>query len=130
MFGPLKPRHLFAYGTLKPGLAPAAVAPLAARLRPVGEGRIRGALYDLGPYPGLVLRPDAATWVSGIVLELPDDEVVLQGLDRYEGVEFSRTECDVVRESGDRLRCWVYEFRGNLRGAKRVVSGEWSGPGM
>ncbi len=128
MLGPLKPGHLFAYGTLKPGLAPRAVANVSARLRPLGEGRVRGALYDLGTYPGLVLQPGAATWVSGTVLELPDEETVLQALDQYEGVEFRRTVCDVVRESGERLQCWVYQFRGNLQGAKRVVSGEWRGP--
>ncbi len=86
-------------------------------------------LYDLGRYPGLVLEAGSDSWVSGIVLALPDEGSVLRVLDGYEGAEFHRTECEAVLESGRRLRCWVYEFRGNPRGASLVVSGEWSGPG-
>ncbi|GBD32725.1 hypothetical protein HRbin33_01699 [bacterium HR33] len=123
----LRPRPLFAYGTLQPGLAPAAIAALAARLRSAGEGRVRGVLYDLGPYPGVVLDPEAETWVFGTVLAVPDDSL-LGELDRYEGPEFHRTETEALLTSGARLRCWIYEFRGNLRGAKIVVSGKWDGP--
>lgn len=123
----LTPRHLFAYGTLKPGLAPPEIAALTARLRPVGAGRVRGVLYDLGPYPGVVLDPEAETWVWGAVLALPEGDSLLEALDRYEGREFQRKVCEVELAGGSRLRCWVYEFIGNLRGAKRVVTGEWGG---
>lgn len=52
------PDYLFAYGTLLPGAAPAEISGAAARLKAVGEGQVRGLLYDLGHFPGAVL--DAA----------------------------------------------------------------------
>src|ERR1700677_5401633 len=79
--------YLFAYGTLQPGLAPTKIARVAAKLRPVGEGFVRGVLYDLGGYPGAVADPAAKRKISGTVMELPKDEDVLARLDRYEGFD-------------------------------------------
>ena len=70
--------YLFAYGTLQPALAPATVAPLAARLRPVGEGFVRGVLYDLGSYPGALPNPNTAGKIAGTVMQLPEDENILR----------------------------------------------------
>ncbi len=67
---------LFAYGSLRPGRAPAEIAGVAAKLRAVGEGFVRGALYDLGGYPGAVPDAKAKGWIAGTVMELPEDESV------------------------------------------------------
>src|ERR1700722_17924104 len=79
--------YLFAYGTLQPGLAPTKIARVAARLRTVGEGFVRGVLYDLGGYPGAVADPNAKSKILGTVMELPEDEDVLARLDKYEGFD-------------------------------------------
>ena len=71
--------YLFAYGTLQPGLAPTKIARVAAKLRPVGEGFVRGVLYDLGGYPGAVPDPNAKGRIIGTVMELPEDEDCLRG---------------------------------------------------
>ena len=73
--------YLFAYGTLQPGLAPTKIARVTAKLRPVGEGFVRGVLYDLGGYPGAVADPSAIGKIVGTVMELPEDEGVLELLD-------------------------------------------------
>jgi gamma-glutamylcyclotransferase (GGCT)/AIG2-like uncharacterized protein YtfP len=102
------PDYLFAYGTLLPGAAPAEVAGIAARLKAVGEGCVRGRLYNLGHFPGAVLEETgnersgggkssadrgadrvadqnkAGQMVYGTVFELPRGPAVLQALDAYE----------------------------------------------
>jgi gamma-glutamylcyclotransferase (GGCT)/AIG2-like uncharacterized protein YtfP len=92
-------QYLFAYGTLQPGLAPTQIARVAAKLRPVGEGSVRGVLYDLGGYPGAVADPNAKGRIIGTVMELPEDGSVLERLDRYEGFDPQAPETsEYIRE--------------------------------
>jgi gamma-glutamylcyclotransferase (GGCT)/AIG2-like uncharacterized protein YtfP len=126
-------QYLFAYGTLQPGLAPTKIARVAAKLRPVGEGFVRGVLYDLGGYPGAVADPGAESRISGAVMELPDDEGVLERLDRYEGYdprtpetsEYIREKQIVELKTGDAVECWFYRYNRKPRDAQRIESGEW-----
>src|SRR5579871_961031 len=74
-------RYLFAYGTLQPGLAPPEIAPLVARLEPLGPGSIPGLLYDLGEYPGAILDPASPRTIWGTVFKLPADPTLLVQLD-------------------------------------------------
>jgi len=125
--------YLFAYGTLQPGRAPAGVAALAAKLRPVGEGFVRGALYDLGRYPGAVPDSRAKSRIAGTVMELPEDKNFLGLLDGYEGFdpkahgssEFVRERQMVELSDGRRLECWLYRYNGRI-GAKKIIGdGHW-----
>jgi len=125
--------YLFAYGTLQPGRAPAGVAALAAKLRPVGEGFVRGALYDLGRYPGAVPDSRAKSRIAGTVMELPEDENFLRLLDDYEGFdpkahgssEFVRERQSVELSDGHRMECWFYRYNGKPDEARRIASGAW-----
>ena len=76
--------RLFAYGTLLPGLAPTAMREVVERMRPVGLAAVRGRLFDLGPYPGLVLDAVAGS-VQGQLLEVPDEPELWLRMDAYEG---------------------------------------------
>src|ERR1700722_13508481 len=119
--------YLFAYGTLQPGRAPAQIAHLAAKLRPVGEGFVRGVLYDLGGYPGAVPDENVKSRIAGTVMLLPEDESVLRQLDAYEGFDPRSPETsEYVRElrrvellAGDSLECWIYIY-------KRETDGKWA----
>ena len=51
------PTLLFIYGTLHPDRTPREIATAARRLIPVGPATIRGRLYNLGEYPGVILNP-------------------------------------------------------------------------
>jgi gamma-glutamylcyclotransferase (GGCT)/AIG2-like uncharacterized protein YtfP len=124
------PDYLFAYGTLLPGAAPAEIASVAARLKPIGEGQVRGQLYDLGHFPGAVLeadrnergcgdqrsgqdqssdQDDAPHFIHGMVFELPGDAEIsraaeiLRALDAYE--EFDPE--DTAASQFLRTRCVV-----------------------
>ena len=120
--------HLFAYGSLQPGFAPADIAAVAAKLRPVGTGFVRGALYDLGSYPGAVPDANAKGKIAGTVLQLPEDASVLRQLDEYEGFnplapeqsEFVRERLPVEMASGGAMECWIYRYNRHPDAAREV----------
>src|SRR5829696_6979985 len=123
---------LFAYGTLQPGLAPTAMRDLVERFRPVGRATVRGKLYHLGAYPGLILEPDAGL-VHGQVLEMPDEPLLWRRLDSYEGFApdaperslFRRVRCSARRADGTEVQCWTYVYNGDVRRAATIPSGAW-----
>jgi gamma-glutamylcyclotransferase (GGCT)/AIG2-like uncharacterized protein YtfP len=124
---------LFLYGSLLPPLAPAELREALAGLRPLGRGSLRGALYDLGEYPGAVPDAEAATWIAGEVFDLPQDPALLARLDAYEEYTpvclerspFVRVRCRVALARGGELECWVYAWSRDPRGVPRVASGDW-----
>jgi len=126
-------RYLFSYGTLQPRHAPAEIAPTVRRLRRVGKGSVRGRLYDLGDYPGAVLRRNGPQ-VIGQVFELPDDPEVLTRLDEYEGFDrsrpqgslFVRKRCLVKLQNGKKLFCWMYAYNRPPGATPPLPSGDYS----
>jgi gamma-glutamylcyclotransferase (GGCT)/AIG2-like uncharacterized protein YtfP len=124
-------RHLFAYGTLLGDRRPAGIARAAERLAAFGPATVRGRLYDLGEYPGLVLDP-AASEVHGTVFTVPDD-AVLAALDAYEGFEpddparslFVRTRVAATVPDGRALDCFVYVYNRDPAGAPVIASGRY-----
>src|SRR5262247_268566 len=84
-------RLLFAYGTLMRGYPLHRV--LARGAAYLGPGNIRGALLDLGAYPGLVEGRGA---VTGEVYRLDASPELLPALDREEGYNFERRRRRIV----------------------------------
>ena len=125
--------YLFAYGTLQPGCAPRKIAHLAAKLRPVAEGFVRGVLYDLGGYPGAVPNPGAESRIVGTLMELPDDPELLARLDAYEECdphspeksEFVRARHVAELSDGRALECWFYRYNGTTDEKRRIKEGAW-----
>jgi gamma-glutamylcyclotransferase (GGCT)/AIG2-like uncharacterized protein YtfP len=140
--------YLFTYGTLQPGHAPAAIASAAARLRHIGEGHVRGTLYDLGRYPGAILNANpadtnarnansraanSARKIHGAVYKLPDDYALLRRLDAYEEYIpnapalslYLRVLHPVELAVGQFLACWMYVYNRDVRSARVVESGRW-----
>jgi len=124
---------LFAYGTLQPGLAPEAMAAMVARLTAVGEGFVRGVLFDLGEYPGAILDPQSERKVFGTVLRLPEDRSVLAELDAYEGFEaecpeaslFVRVLGSVEVADGGAVECWIFAYNRSVEGRPIVPGGRF-----
>jgi gamma-glutamylcyclotransferase (GGCT)/AIG2-like uncharacterized protein YtfP len=114
--------RIFLYGTLRPGHAPREIADAVGRLRRIGAGTVRGRLYDLGAYPGLVLD-DSASEVRGEVFAVPDAETLAR-MDAYEGYYpgdaaaslFLRVKTVVALENGPTEACWVYVYNRSLPG--------------
>jgi len=118
--------RLFIYGTLLPGLVRPPLDALVARMTLLGPATVPGRLYELGPYPGLVLVDDAASLVHGELFELPRDSAILSALDDYEGSYlYRRVECRASMPSGETMACWVYECHADLSRAVVIPLGDY-----
>ena len=130
--GELQPlRLLFVYGTLRAG-ASQDIHRLAPPARFIGRGRVRGRLYHLGPYPGLVRGGDA--WVQGEVYAItPAQETLLDAIEEVwpqRRGEYLKVEALVFP---DRLpsappfwRCLLYELHAaHSHGRMQLVHGDW-----
>jgi len=113
--------HLFAYGTLRQSNvqnhAPKEVASIVERLRPVGQGHVRGQLYDLGQYPAAIFRRSSSI-IEGEVYLLPNS-AALKALDKYEGfypvhpdrsLFIRKKKLITLSASGQKIFCWAYEY--------------------
>jgi gamma-glutamylcyclotransferase (GGCT)/AIG2-like uncharacterized protein YtfP len=87
----------------------------------VGTGSVRGALLDLGDFPGLV---DGARRVVGEVYRLDAPEL-LAVLDRAEGYNFVRRRATVTLAMGRRARAWIYRYRGRRDRARPIPDGDY-----
>jgi gamma-glutamylcyclotransferase (GGCT)/AIG2-like uncharacterized protein YtfP len=112
---------LFAYGTLRKSHAPREIAHAVSNLRPIGRGRMRGEIHDLGEYPAAILNRTTAT-IEGEVFEVPD-EATLHALDEYEEFDPAKPSRSLfIRKRkritllgsgatpGRQIFCWVYEY--------------------
>ncbi len=119
-------RHVFVYGTLRRGQVND-----INRLQPaplyLGLARIRGTLYDLGPYPGVVLG--GMDWVQGEVYAItPELEHQLDLIEEVAPVpsgEYARRQVE-LEVDGRPLRCLVYEIDvQRVQGGVRIGTGDW-----
>lgn len=124
---------VFVYGSLRRGQR--AHARLRAAARYLGPASVNGRLHDCGCYPAAVPSRRPGELIHGELYRLTRPDV-LTALDRYEdcdpqaphGGEYRR-ERAAVRLAGRRLSAWVYWHNGPVRGARRIRSGMWRGPG-
>lgn len=109
--------RLFVYGTLRPDHAPSEIADAVKTLQPVGPGTIRGRLYNLGSYPGVILDEKANEEVHGEVFVVPHHGTLAR-LDAYEEFHphdpesslFKRQKTTVTLGNGSSELCWVYVY--------------------
>lgn len=96
----------------------------------LSTGKIKGRLYDIGEYPGLVLNPEGY-FINGNIYSV-DSEEVLQALDAYEGVGplenqpnlYLRINCPVVTNCGE-ANAWVYVYNLPVVGLPEIKSGNY-----
>lgn len=127
--------YLFAYGTLRPGLAPPSLRPLVAQLQWIGGGSTPGRLYDLGSYPGAIFDRLAESQIAGDVFALPEDaSELLEQLDDYEGFSaadianslFVRFRVAVRLADGREINCWAYRYHRDVGQGSLVVAGDYA----
>lgn len=129
--------NLFVYGTLMSSAVGGQGAAQRARLlreaRLVGEATVRGQLYDLGDFPGVILNGEAHTIIHGELVRLDDAETALAWLDLYEEISPGGSPTDLYQRvmtvaslaGGERIACWIYELRGPANGLKVLSDGCW-----
>ncbi|MFK7898285.1 MAG: gamma-glutamylcyclotransferase [Myxococcota bacterium] len=129
---------IFFYGSLMRGLGALDEIPSKSALRYIGPGQVRGRLYDLGPYPGL-LSGDRGDFVRGELHAILDCGVI-EELDHFEGFVPEAPEDSLYLRRKVRLappidneridvhpapKVWVYFYNHTPEGAERVDSGDW-----
>ena len=105
---------------------------LAAAGERESEATVRGRLYAVHWYPGLVLDEQGDD-IRGEVWRI-EDASVLARLDVYEGCgpedpaphEFRRVRARVRMESGAEVQAWVYVYAQDVDEASRVATGDWA----
>ena len=123
--------NLFVYGTLRRSVAHPMHALLRETASPLGDARVRGVLYRVAAYPGIVLDAGAG-WVWGELYCLREPGV-LEQLDAYEGAgpqdpeprEYRRIRALVERLDGEELEAWIYEYGWPTTGIPIIASGNF-----
>jgi gamma-glutamylcyclotransferase (GGCT)/AIG2-like uncharacterized protein YtfP len=93
---------------------------------------VRGSLYDLGTYPGMVLSDDSDDCVRGEIVVVQSSSDWLR-LDTYEGYDdarpdrslFKRVRVTATTEAGETVECWTYVYNRALKNASKIDSGCW-----
>jgi gamma-glutamylcyclotransferase (GGCT)/AIG2-like uncharacterized protein YtfP len=119
------PPHLFVCGTLRSSMQNEWSRFLAARAELLGPAKIRGVLFDLGSYPGMIAPADAPGFVIGEVFKLNDPTGTFPELDRYEGDDFERRIVSVTLNDGREMEAWAYLYKRDISGKSRIESGDY-----
>lgn len=123
--------YIFVYGSLMAGVRSRVAQTFHAQSEFVSTGQVRGRLYDLGQYPGLVLGR-AENYVQGHIFRILNTEVLLPFLDEYEGLlpddpaasEYRRQAAE-VEAAARSYRCWMYLYNQVVDDLRLIESGDY-----
>lgn len=119
---------VFVYGTLKIG------GRFAQYFNPyrvsVKKGQIKGTMFNLGSFPGVVLNGD--TIIEGEIHEYNQADSTEANLDSLEGFRgnnnstnlYNKDIVEVTTDTGTEL-CKVYTFARSIEGFKKIKEGIW-----
>ena len=121
--------HIFVYGTLRRGERAYETFNLANTTNFVRTTAIKGTMFSLGGFPGVVCEGEGT--VVGDLLELHDATAmaVLRALDGYEGVPHLYTRETVKTACGVDTAVYVYAGRHRYRQEDVIPNGDWINPG-
>lgn len=118
---------IFVYGSLMRKVPSAASKWLAQHAIFVAEDTVQGELFDVGRYPGLVLRSNPDQLVFGEVFRLKMPADALQYLDQYEGTELTQPEYErLICQTEQGHQCWLYQFLSYQQAYPLIASGDYS----
>lgn len=128
--------YVFFYGSLKQGEALYSLDGIKdLRLEVLPAKMQGGLLYNLGLFPGMILKSSGGV-VTGEIHRFRQIETVLGILDEVEEYYgegnpknlYRRVEQEAeLLDGGGVITCWVYEYVGSLEGAEFIESGVWHG---
>ena len=125
---------LFVYGTLRKAFDNKILLSVSDNLQYVGIGYLKGVLYDLGEYPGMVIDKNGEL-VKGEIYKIDENRnLVFQLLDEYEGYyknekkqsEFLRKKTTIRLRNGGQIDSWVYSFNYHTKDhLKKISTGDY-----
>lgn len=113
---------IFIYGSLRRGGARAMSARFP-KAKFIAEATVKGSLYDLGAYPGLLLN-ESESFVSGEAYEV--DEETLDELDEFEASsDYWRKQVEIFI-GAERKTGWTYSPNAESCSHRPLItSGDW-----
>ncbi|MCR9064949.1 MAG: gamma-glutamylcyclotransferase [Cytophagales bacterium] len=125
--------YLFVYGTLMRKCKTNEWSVyLQKNAKYMGEAKVKGELYKIDFYPGLV---SGDGWVYGEVYQLKNPESTLHFLDQYEDYQEGDTENSlylrqetsvVLLKEKKSLQCLAYYYNKSIEGLKKYTDGKFS----
>ena len=123
--------YVFVYGTLRSACETGAHKQYLKGADFISPAKIRGQLYMVGYYPGLVLS-ETEHWAIGEIYLL-EDEAQLHDLDVYEGCakkspqphEYERRMTQVLLTSGEPMNAWAYLYKQKTHDLPVINSGDF-----
>ncbi len=123
---------LFVYGSLLSGFKSHAFEYISRFFSFDGEAKVRGKLFDLGPYPAGV--PATESFVVGELYSIRNETEfswAIGQLDDFEGVSvepgeiqlYKRELVDVFMENST-TSAWIYWYNGSVEGKPCIESGD------
>jgi gamma-glutamylcyclotransferase (GGCT)/AIG2-like uncharacterized protein YtfP len=111
-----KPSRLAVYGSLAPGRKNHKV--LAGLEGSWSKGTVTGHLFSEGwgaseGYPAMLYDPNG-TEIPVQVFDSADLAAAWKRIDEFEGADYRRVIVPVLMESGETLRCYIYELNRNF----------------
>lgn len=124
---------LFVYGSLLHNFNSVIGQFLKSNAHFLGEVYVKGVIFDLGQYPGLVVNPNGDKLVYGHLLQLSAPEQVFVTLDNYEGIqperpghsEYRRALIELESNAMQIDQAWSYVYNLPTTGLKEIPSGNY-----
>ena len=115
---------IFVYGTLRKGARAFDFYLAGDDTKHVGQTTIRGDLYDMGWYPGIINAgvPEAGT-VVGDVFEVTQE--TLASLDSYEGYPYLYRRDEIMTDDGQIVQTYVFNDAEVAAARPLVPLGDW-----
>lgn len=115
---------LFVYGSLLSGFKSPAYEYIFQHFNFLGEGKVKGTIYDLGEY-AVGTNNETGRFIKGELYEIKHPHewsFILAQLDDYEGLnpddegiaDFKRSVVEVTLNDGSTKQAWIYWFIGDI----------------
>jgi gamma-glutamylcyclotransferase (GGCT)/AIG2-like uncharacterized protein YtfP len=123
--------YVFVYGTLRKECETGAHKEYLGHADYISPAKIRGQLFMVDYYPGLVLN-ETGHWTIGEVYLL-EHQSQLHDLDVYEGCaekspkphEYKRCITEIILSSGETLQAWTYVYQQDTSNLELIDSGDF-----
>jgi gamma-glutamylcyclotransferase (GGCT)/AIG2-like uncharacterized protein YtfP len=125
--------QLFVYGSLRKGFRSPMYEYISRYFQFVGNGKVKGELYDLGEYPAGI-STTADNFIIGELYKVNEEKEfswAMAQLDDYEGVNAESHEAQLFRREmtevyigNDITQAWIYWYNGDVSGSPLITSGD------
>ena len=129
----MKHEYLFVYGTLRKGVTSPMDALLARHCKFYSEAIVRGILYDVGGYPGVIESAKSSDKVYGDLYKVQWASQLWPKLDYYEHCssayvkphQYARKKRAISLDNGETVQAWIYLFNWKTAGLYKIASGDY-----